>query len=129
MSCVCWPPSATCTRSTSRSWTRSPDSPGRAPASSQLVEALTAGGVAAGLPHPLALALAVETVAGTGALLERTGEDPAVVRGRVSSPGGTTLAGLALMDARGVPDAITAAVVAAAARAQELGAASRHATA
>lgn len=66
---------------------------------------------------------------GHGALLERTGEDPAVVRGRVSSPGGTTLAGLALMDARGVPDAITAAVVAAAARAQELGAASRHATA
>lgn len=95
----------------------------------RFVEALTAGGVAAGLPHPLALALAVETVAGTGALLERTGEDPAVVRGRVSSPGGTTLAGLALMDARGVPDAITAAVVAAAARAQELGAASRHATA
>jgi len=95
----------------------------------RFVEALTAGGVAAGLPPSLALSLAVQTVAGTGALLERTGEEPAVVRGRVTSPGGTTLAGLALMDARGVPEAITAAVVAAAARARELGAAPRHATA
>lgn len=87
----------------------------------RFVEALTAGGIAAGLPAPLALALAVETVAGTGALIERTGDHPAVVRERVTSPGGTTLAGLKLLDDRGVPDAIGAAVVAAAARARELG--------
>jgi pyrroline-5-carboxylate reductase len=90
----------------------------------RFVEALAAGGTAAGLPAPLALALAVETVAGTGALLEATGEPPEVVRERVTSPGGTTLAGLALMDSRGVPEAIAAAVTAAAARAAELGAAS-----
>jgi pyrroline-5-carboxylate reductase len=87
----------------------------------RFVEALAAGGTAAGLPAPLALALAVETVAGTGALLEATGEPPELVRERVTSPGGTTLAGLALMDTRGVPEAIAAAVMAAAARAAELG--------
>lgn len=95
----------------------------------RFVEALAAGGTAAGLPAPLALALAVETVAGTGVLLEVTGESPEVVRERVTSPGGTTLAGLALMDSRGVPDAIAAAVMAAAARAAELGAASAAAPA
>lgn len=87
----------------------------------RFVEALAAGGTAAGLPGPLALSLAVETVAGTGALLEVTGEPPEVVRARVTSPGGTTLAGLSLMDAHGVPEAIAAAVMAAAARAAELG--------
>jgi pyrroline-5-carboxylate reductase len=95
----------------------------------RFVEALAAGGRASGLPAPLALALAVETVAGTGALLEATGEPPETVRERVTSPGGTTLAGLALMDARGVPEAIAAAVTAAAARAAELGAASTAPTA
>jgi pyrroline-5-carboxylate reductase len=86
-----------------------------------VVEALTAGGAAAGLPADLAVALAVETLAGTGALLEQTREDPAVVRDRVTSPGGTTLAGLTLLRERGVPEAIAAAVVAAANRARELG--------
>ena len=85
------------------------------------VEALTVGGVRAGLPRPLALALAVQTLEGTGALLEQTGEEPAVIRDRVSSPGGTTLAGLAVLTERGVPEAIAAAVEAAAARAAVLG--------
>lgn len=87
-----------------------------------VVEALAEGGVQAGLPEPLALALAVQTLAGTGALLEQTGEHPAIVRDRVSSPGGTTLAGLAVLGARGVREALAAAVVAATARARELGA-------
>ncbi len=86
-----------------------------------IVEALAAGGERAGLPRPLALSLAVETLAGTGALLERTGEEPAVIRERVSSPGGTTLAGLAVLTERGVPEAFIAAIEAAAARAAELG--------
>lgn len=86
-----------------------------------LVEALAAGGERAGLPRPLALALAVQTLEGTGSLLERTGEEPAVIRERVTSPGGTTLAGLAVLTDRGVPEAIAAAVEAAAARAAELG--------
>lgn len=86
-----------------------------------VVEALAAGGENAGLPRPLALALAVQTLAGTGALLEQTGEEPAVVRERVASPGGTTLAGLAVLGERGVPEALIAAVQAATDRAAELG--------
>jgi pyrroline-5-carboxylate reductase len=86
-----------------------------------VAEALAAGGVEAGLPEDLALALAVETLAGTGALLEETREHPAVVRDRVTSPGGTTLAGLTTLRDRGVPEALVAAVVAATARARELG--------
>ena len=86
-----------------------------------IVEAIAAGGERAGLPRPLATALAVETLAGTGRLLEETGEDPAVIRERVSSPGGTTLAGLGVMADRGVAEALVAAVLAATARASELG--------
>lgn len=86
-----------------------------------VVEALAAGGERAGLPGDLALALAVETFAGTGALLERTREHPAAIRGQVTSPGGTTLAGLAVLEARGLPAALADAVVAATARARELG--------
>jgi len=86
-----------------------------------LVEALSDGGVKAGLPRPLALALAVETLAGTAALLEQTGEHPAQIKDRVSSPGGTTIAGLAVLEQRGVRSALIDAVVAAAARARELG--------
>jgi pyrroline-5-carboxylate reductase len=67
------------------------------------------------------MALAVQTLAGTGLLLEQTGEEPAVIRQRVSSPGGTTLAGLAVLTERGVPEAIVDAVAAAARRAGELG--------
>ena len=75
----------------------------------------------AGLPPDLALSLAVETLAGTAALLEQTGDHPADVRTRVSSPGGTTLAGLAVLDEHDVRGALIDAVVAAAARARELG--------
>jgi pyrroline-5-carboxylate reductase len=86
-----------------------------------LVEALADGGVKAGLPRPLALALAVQTLSGTAALLEQTGEHPAQIKDRVSSPGGTTIAGLAVLEQRGVRGALIDAVVAAATRAKELG--------
>lgn len=85
------------------------------------VEALVEGGVQAGLPEPLAMALAVETLAGTAALIEQTGEPPATIRQRVCSPGGTTLAGLAAMEQGGVRPGIAAGVVAARDRARELG--------
>ena len=86
-----------------------------------LVEALSDGGVKAGLPRPLAHALAGATHAGTAALLEQKGEHPAQIKDRVSSPGGTTIAGLAVLEQRGVRSALIDAVVAAAARAKELG--------
>jgi len=86
-----------------------------------LVEAFADGGVKAGLPRSLAQALAVQTLSGTGALLEQTGEHPAQIKDRVSSPGGTTIAGLAVLEQRGVRGAVIDAVVAAAARSRELG--------
>ena len=86
-----------------------------------VIEALADGGVLEGLPRALALDLAVATVAGTGELVARSGEHPAVIRERVASPGGTTIAALAVLEARGVRGAIIDAVHAAAARARELG--------
>jgi pyrroline-5-carboxylate reductase len=86
-----------------------------------VVESLTAGGVAAGLPEPLALALAKETLAGTAALLEQSGDHPAEIRRRVCSPGGTTLAGLEAMEQAGVARGLAAGVIAARDRARELG--------
>jgi pyrroline-5-carboxylate reductase len=86
-----------------------------------VVESLAAGGVAAGLPEPLAVALATETLAGTAALLEQSGEHPAEIRKRVCSPGGTTLAGLEAMEEGGVARGLAAGVVAARDRARELG--------
>ncbi len=86
-----------------------------------LVEALADGGVKAGLPRTLALALATQTLSGTAALLDETGEHPAQIKDRVSSPGGTTIAGLAVLEQRGVRGALIDAVVTAAARARELG--------
>jgi pyrroline-5-carboxylate reductase len=86
-----------------------------------LVEALADGGVKAGLPRPLALALATQTLSGTAALLDQTGEHPAQLKDRVASPGGTTIAGLAVLEQRGVRGALIDAVVAAAARSRELG--------
>lgn len=85
------------------------------------VEALLAAGVREGLPPDVARELAVETVHGAARMLRETGETPAELRRRVSSPGGTTLAGLAALEQAGFAEAIAAAVHAATARAKELG--------
>lgn len=88
-----------------------------------LIEAMAAAGVAEGLPADLALELARATVAGAGALAGAEDEDPAVLRQNVTSPGGTTAAGLEqLMHAEsGLPPLMRRTVAAAAARGRELG--------
>lgn len=86
-----------------------------------ICEALADGGVKAGLPRSLALALALRTVAGTAMLIEETGDHPAEIKDRVASPGGTTIAGLAVLETHAVRGAIIEAVVAAADRARALG--------
>lgn len=89
-----------------------------------VVEAMADGGVAAGLPRDIALRLAAETVRGTGELLYRAldhGEHPAVVRERVTSPAGTTAAGLAALESAAVRSAFAQAVCSAADRARSLG--------
>jgi pyrroline-5-carboxylate reductase len=84
-------------------------------------EALIAGGVAAGLAPEVAEELAMQTITGAAAMLQESGETPQRLREMVTSPGGTTLAGLTELDRRGFVDAVSAAVVVATRRATELG--------
>ena len=86
-----------------------------------VIEALSDGGVRAGLPRDIALGLAAQTVAGAAEMVLQTGEHPGVLRDQVTSPGGTTIAGLAAMEAGGVRHALIDAVGAAAERSRELG--------
>lgn len=87
-----------------------------------VVDALAEAGVLLGLTRDLATRLAVATVEGSAAMVAQTGDHPAVLRERVSSPGGTTVAGVAALDAHAVRAGIVAAVRAAADRSRELGA-------
>ncbi len=86
-----------------------------------MIEALAAGGVAEGLSSELAAELAARTAAGAAEMVLQTGETPAVLRDRVTSPGGTTLAGLAELKARAFNESVVAAVEAATRRSAELG--------
>lgn len=84
-----------------------------------VAEGLEEGAVAAGLARPQARELTAAVLAGTAALLA-DGTDPAVVRQRVSSPAGATIAGLAVLERGAVRAHIADAVLAAARRAGEL---------
>ena len=95
---------------------------GSGPAYAFLVaEALIDAGVLAGLPRPTAEALAVQTLLGAATMLRDTDSHPAELRNAVTSPGGTTAAGLAVLERAGVRAALLDAVAAAAARSAELG--------
>ncbi len=85
------------------------------------MEALTEAGVLLGMPREMARTLAVETVAGSGRLASASGESPALLRERVTSPGGTTAAALRVLEEKGLRSAIIEAAAAAHRRAQELG--------
>lgn len=88
-----------------------------------MIEAMAQAGEAQGLPAALALELARMTVAGAGALAVHADEYPAVLRANVTSPGGTTAAGLkVLMDPdTGLPPLMARTVAAATERGRELG--------
>ncbi|AVH72432.1 pyrroline-5-carboxylate reductase [Nostoc sp. 'Lobaria pulmonaria (5183) cyanobiont'] len=86
-----------------------------------MVEALADGGVAAGLPRAIANQLALQTVLGTAKLLQETKIHPAELKDRVTSPGGTTIAGIAKLEQAGFRSALIEAVKAATERSQELG--------
>ena len=81
-----------------------------------IIEALSDGGVLMGLPRELSTAFAVQTVRGAAQMVLETKEHPAILRDRVASPGGTTIAGLQVLESQGVPAACIAAVQAAADR-------------
>jgi pyrroline-5-carboxylate reductase len=86
------------------------------------VEAMVAAGVAEGLPEGTASMLAGATCVGAGKLLIESGEAPATLRARVTSPGGTTQRAVESLDADGVAEALHRAVRAAAERSRQLGA-------
>jgi pyrroline-5-carboxylate reductase len=83
-------------------------------------EALAAGAIKLGLPANLAVELAEQMILGSAKLLLETGKHPSVLRDEVSTPGGTTVAGLEELDRGKVSDALQAAVEAAGARSLEL---------
>jgi pyrroline-5-carboxylate reductase len=86
-----------------------------------VAEAMVEGGVLAGLPREVAQTLAFQTLLGSSRLLVDGTADPAALRAAVTSPGGTTAAGLRELERNGVRAAFLDAVTAATARSRELG--------
>jgi pyrroline-5-carboxylate reductase len=86
-----------------------------------VAEALIDAGVLVGLPRDLSTTLAVQTLLGAARLLAETGDTPEALRAAVTSPGGTTAAGLRALEAAGVRSAFLDAVSAATQRSKELG--------
>jgi pyrroline-5-carboxylate reductase len=87
-----------------------------------MIEALSDGGVRMGLPRAAATALAAQTVLGAAQMVLSTGDHPGVLKDRVASPGGTTIAGLQALEEAGIRGGLMAAVEAATRRSLELAA-------
>lgn len=86
-----------------------------------VAEALIAAGIDAGLPSEVSYALSVQTLLGAATLLAQSAEGPEALRAAVTSPNGTTAAGLAVLNDLGVRQAFSAAVLRATERSRELG--------
>lgn len=85
-----------------------------------MIEALSDGGVLMGMPRNIADTLAVQTVFGAAAMASETGRHPALLKEEVTSPGGTTMAGLEALEGGAVRAALMAAVRRATERCAEL---------
>jgi len=85
-----------------------------------MIEALADGGVLSGLPRQLAMQLATQTVLGTAQMIAETGRHPGELKDAVASPGGTTIAALAVLEQNGVRGSLAQAVAASARRSHEL---------
>ena len=85
-----------------------------------VIEALAEGGEKTGLSPEVALALATQTLLGAAELVQNSGHSPEELRRMVVTPGGTTAAGLAVMEREKTPGGLSAAVEAAAARGREM---------
>jgi pyrroline-5-carboxylate reductase len=87
-----------------------------------VAEALIEAGVLVGLPRDVSTTLAVQTLLGSARLLAESGDGPEALRAAVTSPGGTTAAGLRALEQAGLRAALLDAVVAATERSKQLGA-------
>lgn len=86
-----------------------------------VAEALIEAGVLAGLARPVSRELVVQTLLGSARMLAESGDDPETLRAAVTSPGGTTAAGLRVLESRAVRSAFLEAVAAATERSRQLG--------
>ena len=86
-----------------------------------MIDALADAGVRAGLSRENSLVMAAQTLLGASKMVLETGEHPAKLRDMVTSPGGTTIAGIHVLEQRGVRAALIDAVQAATQRSQEMG--------
>ena len=86
-----------------------------------VIEAMADGGVQEGLPRDTALALAIQTVLGAALLLKESGEHPALLRDKVCSPAGTTIAAVRVLEEKGLRATLMEAVSCATRRSRELG--------
>jgi pyrroline-5-carboxylate reductase len=94
-----------------------------------MLEAMIEAGQAVGLSEAVARTLAIQTFKGAAKMVIETGIDPATLRQKVTSPGGTTMAGLQVLDEAGFRQAVVKAVASATQRSRELGALVRPAIA
>lgn len=85
------------------------------------IEALVEAGVSIGLPGAVAQELALETMLGSGHLMQKSGKPPSELRKMVTSPGGTTAEALLQLERGGFSDLIRQAVRAAYEKARQLG--------
>jgi pyrroline-5-carboxylate reductase len=86
-----------------------------------MIDALSDGGVLMGLPRDVAVKLAAQTLLGAAKLVLESGKHPGELRDMVTSPGGTTIAGIQALEEGGLRSALIMAVEAATQRSKELG--------
>jgi pyrroline-5-carboxylate reductase len=87
----------------------------------QFIEAMSDGGVAAGLPRDVATRLAAQTVLGSAKMVLETGQHPGALKDQVTSPGGTTIEGVHELEKGGLRAAVMSAVRAATEKSKKLG--------
>jgi pyrroline-5-carboxylate reductase len=86
-----------------------------------MLESLIDAGVLMGIPRPIAREVVVQTVLGTTTMVQETGKHPGELKDMITSPGGTTINGLHILEQRGVRGAFMEAVKAATLRSVQLG--------